>query len=273
MSGANPQISLPEAQPPAAFETLSIKENYRQLTVRISRPERDNSINSTLVRELHSALDLAEAIPDCRTLVLEGFPGVFCTGLDLQEAATADVSATETVRISEYMRLLQRFTTSRCIVICRVDGRVTAGGVGLVAACDITVATERSEFSLSEALWGLLPCCVTPFLLRRVGYQKAYFLTLTTRTITASEAYAIHLVDELTNNLDDALRRLGLRLNLLDDRVILDLKRYFQVLAGITPDMEQTAIQEIARLAAQPYVQQNIRNFIQRGLFPWEKGA
>lgn len=273
MSGAKPRISPLEAHPPAAFETLIINQSHRQLTVRIWRPERDNSINSTLIRELHGALDLAEAIPDCRTLVLEGLPGVFCTGLDLQEAAMADVSATETVRISEYMRLLQRFTASSRIVICRVDGRVTAGGVGLVAACDITVATERSEFSLSEALWGLLPCCVMPFLLRRVGYQKAYFLTLTTRTITASEAYAIHLVDELTNNLDDALRKLCLRLNLLDDRVILDLKRYFQGLAGITPDMEQTAIREIARLAGQPYVQQNIRNFIQHGLFPWEKHA
>jgi polyketide biosynthesis enoyl-CoA hydratase PksH len=255
------------------FETLIIEESHRQLTAKISRSDRANSINSTLVRELHSALDLAEATPQCRTVILEGLPGLFCTGLDFQEAAQVEAPATETVRISEYMRLLKRLTLSSRIIVSRVDGRVIAGGVGLVAASDIALATERTEFSLSEALWGLLPCCVIPFLMRRVGYQKAYFLSLTTRTITASEAHAIHLVDELTSDLDEALRKLTLRLNLLDDRVILDLKRYFQAIAGIAPEVEQTAINEIIRLAEQPNVRQNISNYIDRGVFPWEKGV
>jgi polyketide biosynthesis enoyl-CoA hydratase PksH len=253
------------------FETLTIKEGHRQLTAQIARPDRANSINSTLIRDLHGLLDLAEATPQCRTLVLEGLPGLFCTGLDFQEAAQAPTSAAETVRISEYMRLLKRFTASPRIIISRVDGKAIAGGVGLVAASDIVLATERAEFSLSEALWGLLPCCVIPFLLRRIGYQKTYFLTLTTRTITAGEAHMIHLIDELTNNLDEALRKLTLRLNLLDDRVILDLKRYFEAIAGITADTEEKAINEIGRLAGQPYVQQNIVKYIDRGVLPWEK--
>jgi hypothetical protein len=62
-------------------------------------------------------------------------------------------------------------------------------------------------------------------------------------------------------------------LNLLDDRVILDLKRYFQTIAGITPEVEQTAIQEITRLASQPHVQRNIANYVREGLLPWEKGG
>lgn len=253
------------------FKTLVISENHRQLTARISRPDQANSINSTLLTELHAALDLAEAAPGCRSIVLEGLPGLFCTGMDFHEAAQGNGASTDTVGIGEYMRLLKRFTLSPRIVICRVDGRVMAGGVGLVAASDIVLATNRAQFTLSESLWGLLPCCVIPFLMRRVGYQKAYFLTLTTRTLTAEEAQAIHLVDELTNDLDDTLRKLSLRLNLLDDRVILDLKRYFQAIAGITPEVEQRAIQEITRLASQPHVQRNIANYVREGLLPWEK--
>ena len=255
------------------FKTLVITENHRQVTARIARPDQANSINSTLLSELHMALDLAEAAPDCRTVILEGLPGLFCTGMDFHEAAEVDAPSTDTVGIREYMRLLKRFTLSPRIVICRVDGRVMAGGVGLVAASDIVIATDRARFTLSESLWGLLPCCVIPFLMRRIGYQKTYFLTLTTRPLSAEEAHSIHLVDELTNDLDDTLRKLTLRLNLLDDRVILDLKHYFQAIAGITPEVEQTAIQEITRLASQPHVQRNIANYVREGRLPWEKAG
>ena len=148
-----------------------------------------------------------------------------------------------------------------------------AGGVGLAAASDIVVSTERSEFSLSEALWGLLPCCVLPFLIRRTGFQKAYFMTLTTRTFTAREAFDIHLVDELTAQPDEALRKLSLRLNLLDDVTISDLKRYFRGLWLINSEMEQAAVAEITRLSALPRVQNNLRNYVEHGRFPWQPPA
>jgi polyketide biosynthesis enoyl-CoA hydratase PksH len=255
-----------------AFETIICQEASRQLKVTISRPDRGNSINSTLIQDLGAALDLAEGLASCRTVVLEGAPGLFCTGMDFQEAAAnSELEAAETVRISEYMRLLKRFTLSSKVIVCRLDGKVIAGGVGLVAASDIVLSTERTELSLSEALWGLLPCCVIPFLIRRVGFQKAYSMTLTTKPISAREAHAIHLVDELTDHLDEALRKLTLRLNLLDERVIVDMKRYFQQMAGITHEQEQAATAEFARLAAQPYVQQNIANYVTRGVFPWER--
>jgi len=254
------------------FETIILHEAPRQLTVTISRPHRGNSINSALIRELGAALDFAEQSPGCRTVVIEGAPGLFCTGMDFQEAATnSAVDGTETVRISEYMLLLKRFTLSSKVIVCRLDGKVIAGGVGLVAASDLVISSERTELSLSEALWGLLPCCVIPFLIRRVGFQKAYWMTLTTKPISAREAHAIHLVDELTDHLDEALRKLTLRLNLLDDTIIFDMKRYFQKMGGVTLEMEQAAATEFARLAAQPHVQQNIANYVTRGVFPWER--
>jgi len=251
------------------YETIILQEAPRQLIVTISRPDRGNSINSMLIHELGAVLDLAESMPECRTVVIEGAPGLFCTGMDFQEAS--DIEGTENLRISDYMLLLKRFTLSAKVIICRLDGKVIAGGVGLVAASDLVLSTERTELSLSEALWGLLPCCVIPFLIRRVGFQKAYSMTLTTKPISAREAHAIHLVDELTDHLDEALRKLTLRLNLLDDRVIVDMKRYFRQMSGITPEIEQAATIEFARLAAQPQVQRNITNYVTRGVFPWER--
>jgi 3-carboxymethyl-3-hydroxy-acyl-[acp] dehydratase len=254
------------------METLIVKEAPRQLIVTISRPHRANSINATLLHELGDVLDYAEQLENCRTVVLEGAPGLFCTGMDFVEATTLlHHETTENLQSSNYMRVLKRFTLSPRIIVCRLDGKVIAGGVGLAAASDIVISTDRTEFSLSEALWGLLPCCVLPFLVRRVGYQKAYVMTLTSRTLSAREAHAIQLVDEITDNLDDALRKLTIRLNLLADKTILDLKRYFHKMSPISRETEEFAISESARLVAQSHVQQNIANFVARGIFPWER--
>lgn len=254
------------------YETLVVRALPRQRMVTLSRPGRNNSINSGMIRELGSVLDEAEGDPACRMVVIEGAPGVFCTGMDFQEVAgRRDVAAAEAVRISEYMALLRRFTLSPKVVIARVDGRVIAGGVGLVAASDLVLATGRSEFSLSEALWGLLPCCVIPFLIRRVGFQKAYAMTLTTRPVSAAEAQTFHLVDEVTPNPDESLRRLGLRLNLLEEETLGDLKRYFRRMWMLTEDMERHAVEEITRLASLPRVQRNIATFVESGVFPWER--
>src|SRR5271166_3178308 len=224
------------------FETIIVQEAPRKLTATISRPNRGNSINSTLIRELGAALDLAERLPGCRTLVLEGAPGLFCTGMDFQEvAANSGVEATETAGISDYMLLLKRFTLCPKVIVCHLDGKVIAGGVGLVAASDLVLSTRRTEFSLPEALWGLLPCCVAPFLIRRVGFQQAYKLTMTTRPISAAEALAINLVDEVTDSLDESMRKLALRLNLLEEETISDLKNYFRRMWIITSEMEQLA--------------------------------
>ncbi|MHB8523317.1 MAG: enoyl-CoA hydratase/isomerase [Limisphaerales bacterium] len=257
------------------LETLIVRQAPRLLSLTISRPERGNSINSTLIRELGAALDEAERSADCRTVVLEGAPGLFCTGMDFQEAAAQPgAEARETTHAAEYLNLLKRFTLSPKVIVSRVDGKVIAGGVGLVAASDLVIATSRAEFSLSEALWGLLPCCVLPFLIRRIGFQKAYAMTLTTKPISASEALAIHLADELAEDLDEAVRKLALRLNLLDENTISDLKRYFRKLGSITPEIEELAVAEITRLASLPRVQRNIANYVTRGTFPWEpKGS
>jgi len=253
-------------------ENLTVEANGRMLTLRIARTQWKNSINAALIREIGAALDAAEDSSTCRLVVLRGEPGCFCTGLDFQETAgVSDVPPSDTVDIDKFMALLRRFATSPKIIVSVVDGKVIAGGVGLVAASDLVLTTPRSEFSLSEALWGLLPCCVTPYLIRRIGFQKCYSMTMTTLPISAEEAHRFNLVDELTDNPDDSLRKLALRLNLLEQETIADLKSYFRKMWIITSEMEQTAVQETTRLSALPRVRRNITNYVQHGLFPWHR--
>lgn len=257
---------------PMRFENLAVESDGRVTTLRIARSERQNSINAALIREIGEALDQAERSSTCRLVVLRGEPGCFCTGLDFRETAEqADVPASDTVVIDKFMNLLRRLTLSPKIIISLVDGKVIAGGVGLAAASDLVLATKRSEFSLSEALWGLLPCCVVPYLIRRIGFQKCYSMTMTTLPVPADEAYRFNLVDELTDNPEDALRKLALRLNLLEEETISDLKGYFRKMWIVTAQMEETAVREITRLGSLPRVKRNIVDYVEHGLFPWHR--
>lgn len=252
---------------------LIAKPNPRILSVTMNRAAQRNSLTYGLMQGLHHALDQAEADPACRVVILTGRENFFCTGMDFTEAAQG-AGATQPfpphLDGADYMALLKRFAHCGKIIIAKVEGVVQAGGMGLVAASDLVVATPASSFALPEALWGLLPANVMPFLIRRVGFQPAYRLTLTTETIAAAEAWRIGLVDTLSDKPDDEIRRYLLRLGRLDEQTILEAKAYFQKMWLLTEAMEQTAIAELRRLMQTERVQTNIRNYAEQQKFPWE---
>ena len=255
-----------------APNSIQIENKADILTATIDCVENNNSLNAQGITELHAALDQAEADPNCHALVLQGKAGVFCTGMDFKQL-THEVTNGEPISVSgkEYMALLKRVSLSPKYIIAKVDGRVLAGGVGIVAASDIVLASNQSQFTLSEAVWGLLPANVMPFLIRRIGFQPAYLMTLTTRDISAQKAYELHLVDESADDLEDALRRLMLNLRRVKSHTVAEAKQFFRQMWLINEEMENTAIQQLAKLIALPEVTSNISNFVLHQKFPWEK--
>ncbi|MEU3039536.1 enoyl-CoA hydratase-related protein [Streptomyces diastaticus] len=245
---------------PTAHRTLSLAYDRGMLTVRLTRPERQNSITPVLLAELDAALDLAERLEDCRLVVLEADGGTFCSGMDLYDAVgpgTADADQGGTA----YYDLLERLTSVGRIVVARVDGQVVGGGVGLVAASDFVLATARSQFSLPEALWGLMPCSVLPFLVRRVGFQRAHTMALSTLPVGAAEAERCRLVDEVTEDAWPFLRRLLFRASRFDGTVVGDLKRYLRRLWIVDGATQDLAVGEFSRLMSSDAVRRRITEF------------
>jgi polyketide biosynthesis enoyl-CoA hydratase PksH len=236
----------------------------------LRRPEHRNSLNQAILRDFHRLLDQAEARPECRLVVLEGEGEVFCSGMDFEEAAVSSAVPSGADGGELFLSLLKRFTETPRVVVAKVQGRVTGGGVGLVAASDFVFASEHSQFGLPEALWGLLPCCVLPFLIRRVGFQKAYTMTLSTHSISAREACECRLVDELCDDPDTAVRKLAFRLNRIDPQTLVALKRHFGKLWSLSPEAEETALTELSRLMASRLVRHNLTEYVTRRRFPWE---
>lgn len=257
-----------------SYETIAVVQQPHALHITIARPDDGNSINQQLLLDLNRALDEAERDRACRLVILQGANGVFCTGMDLMEATRHEVAGLTPEQEQEaglYMGTLRRMSTTAKVVIARVDGKVIAGGIGFVAAADLVVATSRSTFSLPETLWGLLPANVIPYLIRRVGFQSAYAMALTTQTLTADEARRIQLCDALTDDPDDYIRRIMLRITRIEEGTIRALKAYFRRMWIVDAEMEAAAVSEFARLATSPDVQSNIRSFVQDQALPWQK--
>ena len=193
------------------YETILVEKDKDAIRIIFNRLDRRNSINAVFLNEIDKVLSQTENDANCKIIILEGQKGIFCTGMDFEEAASVEKKDGTPVNQGgiPYMNLLKRIASIPKVVISCVDGQVMAGGVGIVVASDLVIATSRSRFSLSEALWGLLPACVMPFLIRRVGFQSAYRMTLTTLQTTAQEAHVIGLIDELSDTPEENIQRLS----------------------------------------------------------------
>jgi enoyl-CoA hydratase/carnithine racemase len=158
-----------------------------------------NVLNRSSLELLQSAIDQAVADKQVRVIVLRAQGDPFCLGMDLamvQQVHQHEADARKTIAL--YVSVLTSISVSPKPVICLVQGAVKAGGVGLVAACDIVLATEQASMELSEVLLGLIPANVAPFVCGvRLPLQKMKYLILTAKKLTAIEAQRLNLMDEV----------------------------------------------------------------------------
>lgn len=157
------------------------------------------------VAGLESALVQVADDERCRVLVLQGEGGAFCQGMDL---AFATAERDPTPHVTRFASCLERLRQGRPVVLACVDGAALGGGLGVAAAADLVLATERSSFGLPELTLGLLPAVVLPVLLQRVSPQNARALCLS-GPVDADRAFALGLADGVVADadaLDKALR-------------------------------------------------------------------
>ena len=111
-------------------------------TITLNSPRNRNALSALLRRELQDHLDAAIADPAVRVIVLSHTGPVFCSGMDLRESRGA---AADAQGVNEFSRILRTIRTSPTPVVARVAGPARAGGVGLIAACDLAVAADECD--------------------------------------------------------------------------------------------------------------------------------
>ena len=185
---------------PLKYETLEVTEAHGVAIVWMNRPEVRNAFNETMIAELTAAFRALDKAPDVRAVVLAGRGPAFCAGADLNwMKKMAGFSSEENQRDAMGLAgMLHVLHTLSKPTLARVHGPAFAGGMGLLAACDIAVASQDAEFCLSEVKLGLIPATISPYVLAAMGERAAQRYFLTAERFSAAEAYRIGLVQELT---------------------------------------------------------------------------
>jgi methylglutaconyl-CoA hydratase len=171
-------------------------------TVRIltlNRPAVRNALSADLRGALAEALREAADDQDTRAVVLTGAGEAFCAGLDLRELEGMSERSTEENRADSrsLADLLLQLATFPKPVVAAVNGPAVAGGAGLVTACDLAVMDRNARIGYTEARIGFVAALVSVFLVRQVGDKHARDLLLSARLVTAEEAAAMGLVNEV----------------------------------------------------------------------------
>ncbi len=180
--------------------------NNLEVTVRnhcailiLNRPEIRNAFDDALIANLAKTLKKLDADDSVRAVVLMGAGPAFCAGADLNwmkrmAGYTLEQNYKDARALAAMLKTLDRMSKP---TIARVHGPAFAGGVGLVAACDIAVGTVDAEFALTESKLGLSPATISPYVIRAMGERMAHRYFLTAEKFSAAEAYRIGLLSEL----------------------------------------------------------------------------
>jgi len=249
------------------YETIKVDFQDTVCYLQIDRPEANNTINGRLVAECNDVLSACEE--SATVVVLSGTPEVFCFGADFK--AIAGRTEEQGDGPEPLYDLWMRLATGPYVTISHVRGKANAGGIGFVAASDIVLADETAQFSLSELLFGLFPAVVLPFLIRRIGFQKAHYLTLMTQPIAAKQALEWGLVDALEPQSEGLLRRHLQRLRRLSKPAIRRYKSYMSRISGPLQELKAPAVAANREIFSDADNLSAITRYVEHGLFPWEK--
>jgi len=182
--------------------TYNIENAVAKVT--LNRPEVHNAFNQDLIAELIECFDMIEKDPTIRVMILQSTGKSFSAGADLQWMKNmAGYSKTENEKDAKQLAImLHKLYSLSKPTIARVQGSAFGGAIGLIACCDIAVASKLSKFCLSEVKLGLVPATISPYVIEAIGPRMAKRLFMTAEVISARRARRIGLINEFVSEAD-----------------------------------------------------------------------
>lgn len=189
------------ADPPVRIE----RRDDGVVVLTLDREARRNAFDDALLAALHDTLDRLHDDATVRALVLTGAGPTFSAGADLDwmRRAASFGPAENLADAKAFAAMLAALDSFPSPTIARVNGAAIGGGVGLVAACDIAIASVPAVFAMREVRLGLLPAVVAPVVRRAIGERACRRLFLSAERFSAEEARRLGLVHEVVA--EDAL--------------------------------------------------------------------
>lgn len=247
---------------------LNVSGGVARITM--ARPEKHNAFDDVLIADLTAAFETAGRDDAVRVVVLEAEGKSFSAGADLGwMQRMADYSDAENLadarKLAGMVRTLNELPRP---TIARVQGAAFGGGVGLVAACDIALASHAASFCLSEARLGLIPSVISPYVVEAIGARAARRYFLTAERFDADEAHALGLVHEVVprERLNGRLEELiGCLLDNGPDAMAASKDLIRRVASGPVDDaMVEDTAQRIADIRATDEGREGVQAFLEK---------
>ena len=261
---------------PGSFAALQISQRRAGVAqITMARESVFNAFDEAMIRELDAAFAQLESDADVRVIVLAGAGKHFSAGADLQWMQRASTASHEwnvnDARV--FAAMLARIDACPKPTVARVQGAALGGGVGLACVCDIAVASDNANFSVSEAKFGILPAAIGPYVVNAVGKRQARRLALTMARIGAHEALEIGLVHQVAaaEALDAAVDEVVASLLVGGPQAQREIKALFAQLhvGPVTPEVRELTAQTIARVRGTPEAREGFAAFLGKRPAGW----
>lgn len=258
---------------------LDIQHEGHVSHVYLNRPEMRNAFDADTIAELTSTFQNIAADPAVRAVVLGAHGKAFCAGADLNwMRAMADFSWAE--NHSDGARLANMlWTIASCPVpvIAKVQGDCYGGGVGLVACCDVVIASDQAGFCLSEARLGLIPATISPYVIHAIGERAARRYFVTAERFDAPHAQVIGLVHEVcaAEALHETTQQVVHNIVQNGPVAVRACKQLVKDIGKLplSPDLRDLTARRIADIRASDEGREGLRAFLSKTSPAWQAGT
>jgi len=244
-------------------------------TVTLNRPEVRNAFNDEMIVELTQAFTELGQDPQVRAIVVAAQGPAFCAGADLNwMRRMADYTHAENLAdAAQLAEMLRVIYTCPKPTLARIQGDVYAGGMGLVAACDMSVSVDTAGFCLSEVKLGLIPATISPYVVRAMGARAAHRYFLTAERFDAAEALRMGFVHAVVSadQLDDKVAEITKALVNASPNAVHECKTLLHDVAGKDIDAALIArtVEGIASIRASSEGKEGVQSFLQKRKPNW----
>jgi methylglutaconyl-CoA hydratase len=254
---------------------LRIEIQAQVARITLCRPEIRNAFNDEVIADLTAAFQSLGNSDEVRAVVLAAEGPAFCAGADLNWMRrmadyTREENLADAAKLAEMLRVMFECPKP---TVASVQGDVYAGGMGLVAACDMAVSVDSANFCLSEVKLGLIPATISPYVIRAMGARAAHRYFLTAERFNAQEAHRIGFVHEVVaaEALDAKVDELLKALTSASPNAVRACKQLVQDVAEqeISASLIEATVAGIADIRASEEGREGVQSFLQKRKPSW----
>lgn len=257
------------------YKSLSVDIEQYVATVTLNRPEIRNAFNDEMIAELTEVFTTLGDDDNVRVIVLAAAGKAFCAGADLNwMRSMADYSYEENLADADKLaQMLKTIYECPKPTVAAIQGDVYAGGMGLVAVCDIAITVKTANFCLSEVRLGLAPATISPYVIRALGARVSQRYFLSAEVFDAKKAHQLGFIHEHVNEdeLDDTVAALCAKMVNNSPDAVRTCKRLLHDIAGaaITDKLIADTVKGIADIRSSEQGREGVQAFLQKQKPHW----